>query len=160
MPIRYAILVVYILFSIIPIYIYIHSIVYNSFYFIFHYPYITPVSFDLFIRSWQRLASTTTGCFDGPRLFLRSESERTVHATNTLTNTLKALRWAIKQIAFNWPVVSPLMAIFDAPRDRVRRWVVPLPLPFTPFLEQCVLNPEVQRDTRVFASATGNKSSR
>ena len=140
LTIRYAIVAVFVFHC-------ITSTLYGSFRFISHYPYITPVSFDFFIHPRQRLVSTRPAPLMDLVFSLRTDQERTVHASNTSTNTLQALRWAIKSFAFIWPVASPLMAIFDAPRDRVRREVVPLPLPFTPFLEQCVLNPEVQRDT-------------
>ena len=80
---------------------------------------------------------------------LRADPANKIHATNSL----KAIRWLKKLLELPWETASPLLQIFDAPKDRQRRESLPLPPGFVVQLERLLRSSELAVQDRIFCGS-------
>ena len=80
---------------------------------------------------------------------LRADPTNKIHATNSL----KAIRWVTRVLHLPWDTASPLLQIFDAPKDRQRRESLPLPLAFVAQLERLLRAPDLPTQHRIFCGS-------
>ena len=80
---------------------------------------------------------------------LRADPTNKIHATNSL----KAIRWITRILRLPWDTASPLLQIFDAPKDRQRRESLPLPLAFVAQLERLLRASDLPTQHRIFCGS-------